>query len=240
MECYIPSLKSEKNNVIDEYYFFKGGEIMANENNEGKNQVLDEQVNQDQSMAEEEKQLIEQDSEDVHQEEQANGEESQGNEESDQTDPLALAQEKIQELETKLEEAENRILRLQADFENFRRRTRLDLEAAEKYRAQSLVTDILPVLDNFERALKVEADDEKSISILQGMEMIYRQLLDALKKEGVEAIECVGMQFDPHLHHAVMQVEDSEYESNIVVEELQKGYKLKDRVIRPSMVKVSQ
>jgi molecular chaperone GrpE len=210
---------------------------MANDNNEIKNQVIDEQA--DQSMAEEDKPSIEQE-EVVHQEEQANEEKSKGDEPSNQQDPLALAQEKIQELEAKLEEAENRILRLQADFENFRRRTRLDREAAEKYRAQSLVTDILPVLDNFERALKVEADDEKSKSILQGMEMIYRQLLDALKKEGVEAIECVGMQFDPHLHHAVMQVEDSEFESNIVVEELQKGYKLKDRVIRPSMVKVSQ
>jgi molecular chaperone GrpE len=210
---------------------------MANDNNEIKNQVIDEQA--DQSMAEEDKPYIEQE-EVVHQEEQANEEKSKGDEPSNQQDPLALAQEKIQELEAKLEEAENRILRLQADFENFRRRTRLDSEAAEKYRAQSLVTDILPVLDNFERALKVEADDEKSKSILQGMEMIYRQLLDALKKEGVEAIDCVGMQFDPHLHHAVMQVEDSEYESNIVVEELQKGYKLKDRVIRPSMVKVSQ
>jgi molecular chaperone GrpE len=210
---------------------------MANDNNEIKNQVIDEQA--DQSMAEEDKPSIEQE-EVVHQEEQANEEKSKGDEPSNQQNPLALAQEKIQELEAKLEEAENRILRLQADFENFRRRTRLDREAAEKYRAQSLVTDILPVLDNFERALKVEADDEKSKSILQGMEMIYRQLLDALKKEGVEAIECVGMQFDPHLHHAVMQVEDSEYESNIVVEELQKGYKLKDRVIRPSMVKVSQ
>jgi molecular chaperone GrpE len=210
---------------------------MANDNNEIKNQIIDEQA--DQSMAEEDKPSIEQE-EVVHQEEQANEEKSKGDEPSNQQDPLALAQEKIQELEAKLEEAENRILRLQADFENFRRRTRLDREAAEKYRAQSLVTDILPVLDNFERALKVEADDEKSKSILQGMEMIYRQLLDALKKEGVEAIECVGMQFDPHLHHAVMQVEDSEFESNIVVEELQKGYKLKDRVIRPSMVKVSQ
>ena len=70
--------------------------------------------------------------------------------------------------------------------------------------------------------------------------MVYRQLLEALEKEGVEAIEAVGEEFDPNLHQAVMQVEDDEYESNIVVEELQKGYKLKDRVIRPSMVKVNE
>lgn len=145
----------------------------------------------------------------------------------------------IAELEGKLEEAENRILRLQADFDNFRRRSRIEREAVEKYRAQSLVTNILPVLDNFERALKVEADDDKTKSILQGMEMVYRQLFDALLKEGVEVIEAVGKPFDPHQHQAVMQVEESEFEPNTIIDEFQKGYKLKDRVIRPSMVKVN-
>jgi molecular chaperone GrpE len=158
----------------------------------------------------------------------------------EEKDELMLANERIAELEAKLQEMENRYLRLHADFDNFRRRTRLDFEAAEKYRAQSLVTDILPALDNFERALKVEAEDDKARSILQGMEMVYRSLIEALKKEGVEPIEAIGKPFDPHLHQAVMQVEDSNYEPNTVVEEFQKGYKLKDRVIRPSMVKVSQ
>lgn len=143
------------------------------------------------------------------------------------------------ELETKLEETENRILRLQADFDNFRRRSRIERESAEKYRAQQLVTDILPVLDNFERALKVDTDDEKSKSILQGMEMVHRQLCDALKNEGVEVIGAVGHPFDPHQHQAVMQVHEEGYEPNIIIEEFQKGYKLKDRVIRPSMVKVN-
>lgn len=163
-------------------------------------------------------------------------EEKQGEE----NEELAAANEKITELQGKLQEMEQRYLRLYADFDNFRRRTRLEFEAAEKYRAQSLVTDLLPALDNFERALKVEVEDEKAKSILQGMEMVYRSLLEALKKEGVEAIESVGKPFDPHLHQAVMQVEDSNYEPNTVVEEFQKGYKLKDRVIRPAMVKVSQ
>ncbi|MCP1125225.1 nucleotide exchange factor GrpE [Bacillus sp. 3103sda1] len=152
----------------------------------------------------------------------------------------ALLQEKVDELQAKLSETEGRMLRLQADFENYKRRVQLDKQAAEKYRSQSLVSDILPALDNFERAMQVEASDEQMKSLLQGMEMVYRQLLEALNKEGVEAIEAVGKQFDPHEHQAVMQVEDSEFESNAVVEELQKGYKLKDRVIRPSMVKVNQ
>jgi molecular chaperone GrpE len=142
--------------------------------------------------------------------------------------------------QAKLDEAESRYLRLQADFDNFRRRTRLDTEAAQKYRAQSIVSDLLPVLDNFERALQTQVDQEQAKSLLQGMEMVYRLLQEALKKEGVEAIEAVGTQFDPHLHQAVMQVEAEDSESGMVLEEFQKGYKLKDRVIRPSMVKVSQ
>jgi len=147
---------------------------------------------------------------------------------------------RIAELEAKLEEAENKVLRAQADFDNFRRRTRLDQEAAQKYRAQSLVSEIIPALDNFERALQIEADNDQTKSLLQGMNMVYNQLIQALQNEGVEAIKSVGEQFDPHIHQAVMQVEDESFESNTVIEELQKGYKLKDRVIRPAMVKVNQ
>ncbi|HDR7950898.1 TPA: nucleotide exchange factor GrpE [Bacillus toyonensis] len=152
----------------------------------------------------------------------------------------ALLQEKVDELQAKLTETEGRTLRLQADFENYKRRDQMDKQAAEKYRAQSLVSDILPALDNFERAMQVEATDEQTKSLLQGMEMVHRQLLEALTKEGVEVIGAVGKQFEPNEHQAIMQVEDSEFESNAVVEEFQKGYKLKDRVIRPSMVKVNQ
>lgn len=147
---------------------------------------------------------------------------------------------RIQELEAKLQEAENRYLRLQADFDNSRRRARIDLEAAQKYRAQSLITNLLPALDNFERALQVEADNDQTRTLLQGMDMVYRSLTEALKTEGLESIETVGNEFDPHIHQAVMQVEDPNFGSNIVVEEFQKGYKLKDKVIRPSMVKVNQ
>lgn len=147
---------------------------------------------------------------------------------------------KLAELEAKLEEKENRYLRLQADFDNSRRRAKLDLEAAQKYRAQSLINDLLPVLDNFERALKLETDNEEVKSLLQGMEMVQRGLMDALRKEGAEPIDAVGKEFDPNFHQAVMQVSEEGFESNIVVEEFQKGYVLKDRVIRPSMVKVNQ
>ncbi len=162
------------------------------------------------------------------------------NEEFSIEDQLKAEQEKVAELEAKLKEAENRMYRLQADFENSRRRARLDLEASEKYRAQSLITNLLPAIDNFERALQMEADSEQAKAILQGMEMVYRSLLEALKNEGAEQIEAVGKEFDPHVHQAVMQVEVEGFDSNHVVEEFQKGYILKDRVIRPSMVKVNQ
>jgi len=156
------------------------------------------------------------------------------------TNPIDEQLQEIQLLKSKFEEADNRYLRLQADFDNFRRRTRLDQEASEKYKAQKLITDLLPSLDNFERAMNVEADNEQTKSLLQGMDMVYRGILDALKKEGVEQIESVGKEFDPHQHHAVMQGEDENYGSNIVTDEFQKGYLLKDRVIRPAMVKVNQ
>lgn len=147
---------------------------------------------------------------------------------------------KIAELEAKLAEEENRYLRLRADFENMRRRSQLDLEAAEKYRAQSILSDLLPVIDNFERALEVEVTSDDAISLYKGIEMVYNALMDATKKEGLEAIPAVGEPFDPTVHQAVMQESDSEQESGIVLKELQKGYKLKDRVLRPSMVSVNE
>jgi molecular chaperone GrpE len=166
--------------------------------------------------------------------------ESSETSESEAPTDLEQAQNRIAELEAKVEEMDNRYLRLQADFDNSRRRARLDMEAAQKYRAQSLATDLLQALDNFERAISIEADNEQTKSLLQGMDMVYKSLVEALKKEGIEPIESVGKQFDPHLHQAVMQVQDENFETNVVVEEFQKGYILKDRVIRPAMVKVNE
>ncbi|WP_226677346.1 nucleotide exchange factor GrpE [Mesobacillus jeotgali] len=167
----------------------------------------------------------------------AENEASENTEEMPAQDPM---EQKVAELEGKLEEADNRYLRLQADFDNFRRRSRIELEASAKYRAQSIISDLLPAIDNFERALKMDVDNEQAKSLKQGVEMVYRSLLDALKNEGVETIEAVGKEFDPHLHQAVMQAEDENFGPNIVVEEFQKGYMLKDRIIRPAMVKVNQ
>jgi len=147
---------------------------------------------------------------------------------------------KLAELQAKLDDEENRHLRLRADFDNMRRRNQLDREAAEKYRAQSLLSDLLPVLDNFERALQVEATSEEAASIVKGIEMVYRSLIEATEKEGLQVIKAEGEPFDPNIHQAVMQEQDSEKETGVVLRELQKGYILKDRVLRPSMVSVNE
>ena len=146
----------------------------------------------------------------------------------------------VEELEKKLQDEENRYLRLRADFDNFKRRTQTERESAAKYRSQSLLTDLLPVLDNFERALQVEATTEDGQSIKKGIEMVYRSLVEATAKEGLEVIETVDHPFDPNVHQAVMQEQDDSKEAGVVLQELQRGYKLKDRVLRPAMVKVNE
>ena len=138
--------------------------------------------------------------------------------------------------EAELAEKENRYLRLQADFENFRRRTRQEKEELAAVVTQNLLKDLLPFLDNFERALAAEATDAGSLKT--GVEMVYKQLVETLKKEGLETIETKDKPFDPNFHQAVMRVEDAEKEDGAIVAELQKGYMVKGRVIRPSMVQV--
>ncbi|MFC4388479.1 nucleotide exchange factor GrpE [Gracilibacillus marinus] len=149
----------------------------------------------------------------------------------------------IKEFETLTEEKnqlQDKLLRVQAEYDNFRKRTKKEKEADLKYKSQAIVTELLPVLDNFERALQVELDDAQAKSVVQGLEMVYRQLVTVMENEGVTEIETDQAFFDPHLHQAVMQVEEEGFESNQIVETLQKGYQLKDKVIRPAMVKVNQ
>lgn len=143
-------------------------------------------------------------------------------------------------LQEKAEETMQRLLRAQADLDNFRRRTRQEKAEAAKYGALSLIQNLLPVLDNFERALVSTENNDDFAALKQGIEMVYRQLLQALEQEGLKVIEAIGEPFNPEFHQAVMQVESEEHEEGIVVEEMQKGYILADRVVRASMVKVSK
>lgn len=143
------------------------------------------------------------------------------------------------ELLARQEDTQQRLLRLQADYDNFRKRTQKEKEDMAKYAASSLLEKLLPAFDNLERAIASAKQTENLEMLVQGIEMVHRQMLDALKEEGAEPINAVGQPFDPHYHQAVMQEASDQYESGIVMEEFQKGYVLKDRVIRPAMVKVT-
>lgn len=146
----------------------------------------------------------------------------------------------VSKLQEELEAEQNKYLRLLADYDNFKRRTQKDKEISTKFRAQSLLIDLLPVLDNFERALAVEAKGDEAVSIMKGVEMVQKSLLEAVKREGLEEIKAVGEPFDPNFHQSVMQEKDEQAEPGSVLQELQKGYTLKGRVLRPSMVKVNE
>lgn len=148
-----------------------------------------------------------------------------------------------EELNRAREEAKenyNRYLRVMADMENLRRRVRKEQEDLAQYASLKVVEALLPALDNFERALSQDKETLTVDSLLQGVEMVYRQMKQVLEQEGLTPIESLGKPFDPNLHQAVMQAEDPEQESGVVVEEFQKGYLFKDRIIRPSMVKVNK
>lgn len=154
-------------------------------------------------------------------------------------DDVQQVNEQIEALEDEKNQIQDRLLRLQAEFDNYKKRTNRERIDERKYKSQDLASELLPVLDNFERALQVEVNDANK-SVIEGITMVYNQFVEAFKSEGIEEIDTVNKPFDPNIHHAVMQVEDDEYESNTVVEELQKGYMIGERVIRPAMVKVNK
>lgn len=160
-------------------------------------------------------------------------------EESAEAEAPVTEDDPVAALKQEVEENYNRYLRVQADFDNFRKRTRKEKEELLKYASQPLIEALLPAIDNLERALAAGQSAEHSDSLIKGVEMVVRQIQQTLEQEGLKAIEAEGKPFDPGFHQAVMQEESAEHEAGIVIQELQKGYVLKDRVIRPAMVKVS-
>ena len=128
------------------------------------------------------------------------------------------------------------LLRRQADFENFRKRVERERFEFAEYAGMEAVRALLPVLDDFERALKTETADK---DYAKGMELIYTRLLEALKKLGLEPIESKGAKFDPNLHHAIDRVARADSAEDTVVEDYQRGYNFKGRLLRPAMVKVA-
>jgi molecular chaperone GrpE len=131
------------------------------------------------------------------------------------------------------------LMRLRADFENFKKRVDRTREATERHAAAQLVSRLLPVLDNFERALSAARQAEGDTVFQDGIGLIFRQMLDELRKEGLTAVDTVGEPFDPEIHEAVATMEGSGLPTNTVVEEMQRGYLLHGRLLRPALVKVS-
>lgn len=143
-------------------------------------------------------------------------------------DPVALASER--------DELYDRLLRLGAEFENFRKRAQRERGEFSEFATMEAVRAIVPVLDDFERALKVECADKE---YARGMELIYQRLLETLKKMGLEPIEAAGQKFDPALHHAVETEKNSSVEDHTVLVQHQRGYNFKGKLLRPAIVKVA-
>ncbi|CAM4266362.1 nucleotide exchange factor GrpE [Paenibacillus tarimensis] len=160
-------------------------------------------------------------------------------EEAEETVEATQTTDREKELEQLVEEHQQRLLRTQADYDNFRRRTQKEKEELAQYASMKLVGQLLPVMDNFERAIGASKESGDFDALSKGVDMIFRQMAQLLEQEGLRPMESVGQPFNPEFHQAVMTVESDEYEEGTVVEELQKGYMLKEKVLRPAMVKVS-
>ena len=145
----------------------------------------------------------------------------------------------VDKLKKEIETLKNDYARAYADTENLKKRLNAEAEQTRKYRIQDFAKEILPVIDNLERALQTEVN-EADEGFKKGIEMTYNQLIAALKNEGVEEIDCLNKDFDPNFHQAIMQEKKEGVESGKVIEVLQKGYTLKERILRPAMVKVSE
>ncbi|PTJ84935.1 nucleotide exchange factor GrpE [Staphylococcus succinus] len=173
-----------------------------------------------------------------------NNEEVKDNLQEDNTEEIESdadpKDEEIEQLKKDVQEKEEKYLRLYAEFENYKRRIQKENQTMKEYKAQDVLNDILPTIDNIERALQIDGEDEQFTSLKKGVEMVHESLINALKNNGLEKIETEGQQFDPNVHQAVVQDDNPDFESGEITQELQRGYKLKDRVLRPSMVKVNQ
>ena len=171
---------------------------------------------------------------------QRDSEELEGADREEENSTEESAEEEMARMQRELETADDMMLRLAAEMDNYKKRVIKERESLIKYAANSIIQELLLIMDNFERAIE-SADNSKDFnSFLEGVKMIYKQTYSVLENRGVSTIDAIGKTFDPNIHEAVMQVGSEEHPENIVVSELQKGYMLHDRVIRPSMVAVSK
>ena len=146
----------------------------------------------------------------------------------------------VSEIQRQRDEYYDQLLRKQAEFDNYRKRVERERLAASDAAASSMIEEILPLMDDLERALKADAGTEGGEAYRQGVELIHRQLGDILRKRGVRPIEALGADFDPHFHQAVAHEAAPGHRDGEVIEEFRRGYMLNDRLLRPSMVKVAK
>ena len=171
------------------------------------------------------------------------GEEAESTEESDDTEEAegekkGVFKKKKDKKDEMIEELNDKVKRQMAEFDNFRKRTEKEKNQMFDMGARTIIEKILPVIDNFERGFTTVEESDKQDAFVEGMDKVYKQLMTELEAAGVKPIECIGKEFDPEFHNAVMQVESEEFESGIVAQELLKGYTYKDTVVRHSMVAV--
>ena len=200
----------DKNNPFINTDDDKGGEIK-----------MDEEIN--------EKEPSEEITEEISSEEQPASEISDESSENDEAEKL----------KKDFEALNNQYIRLAADFDNYRKRQAQERESLLKYGAENTLKKIIEVLDNFERGAKANETVEDCDKLRESFNLVHKQLLDVLTKVGLETIEAEGKEFDPNFHEAVMQTPTGEYPEHTVIAELQKGYKLEDRVLRPALVNVA-
>ena len=145
----------------------------------------------------------------------------------------------LQDIQRERDALQDRLLRTAAEFDNYRKRVERERRELSEYAASELLIDLLPIVDNFERALQAPAGGDVE-GFRRGVELIHKQMLDLLRKRGVTPIEALGADFDPNVHQAVIHEPSDQYREGEVMQELQRGYKLGDRLLRPAMVKVSK
>ena len=157
-----------------------------------------------------------------------------------QQEDYDILKERLSQKEAEAAEYLDKLKRVQAEMENFRKRMLKEQEQIIQHAAQTVIRELLPVIDNLERALDAANAESDAAKLREGIELIYSQIQELLTREYVEVIDPLGRAFDPQKHEAVMQVASDEYEENAVTEVLQKGYELKGRLLRPAMVKVAR
>lgn len=172
--------------------------------------------------------------------EEANGEEATPGPEAKDSEKGESLEEKLRQTEEKLKEAEDRCLRLQADFENSRKRMAREKADFLNYGYERILTPLLPLLDDLERSMEAAKTNSDLEGLVKGVELVTKEFMTTLEKMGVSRIATVGEKFDPNVHEAVGQEERDDQEPDTVVNEIQKGYKLKDRLLRAARVIVSK